>query len=208
MALPVCSVTYSKHKCAALRRTAGAWESLTGFATDNVKIKTVKVTAVRAKKGRAPRKQVTTTAKFTRGTAWTAKLTGITTGSWTFTARAVDSSGNARTTKPDRVSINYGLSPFQKLPAQEEVAGEVARPASVRPADATAVGLGVGRPTNCVSPVTTNPATCVVLVCSVRVTSSSIRRRTRGIRATRTSASQNRLIDIASPATRIGGQSM
>jgi Glycosyl hydrolase family 12 len=118
MSLPVCSVTYSAHKCAALRRTAGAWEKVYGFAADNVKVKRVTITAVRAHKGRAPRKKITTTAKLLHGTAFKAALVGLTTGSWTFTARAVDTSGNARTTKPVRVNINVGLSPFQHLPSK------------------------------------------------------------------------------------------
>jgi Glycosyl hydrolase family 12 len=115
LSLPVCSTTYSAHKCAKLRRTAGAWEHVSGFATDSVKVKRVTVTAVRARKGRAPKKTVTTTAKLLRGTAWKAKLVGLTTGNWTFTARAVDTSGNKRTTKPVHVDINYGLSPFQHV---------------------------------------------------------------------------------------------
>jgi uncharacterized membrane protein YgcG len=119
LSLPVCSVTYSKHKCAALRRTAGAWANVYGFASDNVKVKGVTVTAVRASKGRAPRKKITTKAKMLRGTAFKAKLTGLTTGSWTFTAQATDTSGNKRTTKAIHVNINYGLSPLAHLPAKK-----------------------------------------------------------------------------------------
>jgi uncharacterized membrane protein YgcG len=119
LSLPVCSITYSAHKCAALRRTAGAWEKVAGFATDNVKVKSVTVTAVRAHKGRAPRKKITTKAKLLHGTAFTAKLTGLTTGSWTFTAQATDTSGNKRTTKAIHVNINYGLSPLAHVPTKK-----------------------------------------------------------------------------------------
>jgi hypothetical protein len=111
LSLPVCSITYSARKCAALRRTAGAWEAVTGFASDNVKVKRVTVTAVRARTRRAPRATITSTAKLLKGTAFDAKLTGLTTGSWTFTATAVDRSGNQRTTKPIQVNINFGLAP-------------------------------------------------------------------------------------------------
>jgi hypothetical protein len=119
LSLPVCSITYSAHKCAALRRTAGAWEKVAGFASDNVKVKSVTVTAVRAHKGRAPRKKITTKAKLLHGTAFTAKLTGLTTGSWTFTAQATDTSGNKRTTKAIHVNINYGLSPLAHVPTKK-----------------------------------------------------------------------------------------
>jgi hypothetical protein len=115
LSLPVCSITYSKKKCAALRRTAGAWEELVGFASDNVKVKRVTITAVRARKGRAPKKTITAKAKFVRSTAWKAKLVGLTTGDWTFTAAAIDMSGNKRTTPAVHVNINYGLSPFQHV---------------------------------------------------------------------------------------------
>ena len=57
-----------------------------GFASDNVKVKSITVTAVRAQQGRATRKKITTKAKLLHGTAFEANLIGLTTGSWTFTA--------------------------------------------------------------------------------------------------------------------------
>jgi hypothetical protein len=117
LSLPVCSITYSAHKCAALRRTAGAWETVSGFASDDVDVKSVTVTAIRKADGNVAGTTVTSKAKL-RGTAFQAKLSGLTTGSWTFTAEAVDSSGNTRTTKPIHVDINYGLSPTAALPSK------------------------------------------------------------------------------------------
>ena len=105
-----------------MRRTAThcwSWATLAGFASDNVKVKSVTITAIRARKGRVPRKKITTKAKLLHGTAFKAKLTGLTTGSWTFTAQAIDTSGNKRTTKAMHVNINYGLSPFAHVPAKK-----------------------------------------------------------------------------------------
>jgi hypothetical protein len=90
-----------------------------GFASDNVKVKSVTVTAVRAKKGRAPSKKITTKAKLLKGTAFKASLNGLTTGAWTFTAQATDTSGNKRATKAVHVNINYGLSPLAPVPSKK-----------------------------------------------------------------------------------------
>ena len=117
LSLPVCSITYSADKCAALRRTAGAGRPSPASLLTTSGSNSVTVTAVRARTRRAPSATITTTAKLLKGTAFDAKLTGLTTGSWTFTATAVDSSGNERTTKPIHVNINFGPGPVGAPPS-------------------------------------------------------------------------------------------
>lgn len=109
LALPECSTTISKRKCAALRRTAGAWRHVVGMAVDDTAVARVTVTAVRARQPHAKLKKVTVRAKFISRTSWKATIPGLTKGTWRFTATATDTAGLTRTTRPITVSINVGL---------------------------------------------------------------------------------------------------
>ena len=109
LALPECSTTISKRKCAALRRTAGAWRHVVGMAADDTAVTRVTVTAVRVGQKHAKRKTVKVRAKFISRTAWKATIPGLTKGRWRFTATATDTAGLTRTTRPITVSINVGL---------------------------------------------------------------------------------------------------
>ena len=107
--LPQCSLTISKRRCQALRRTAGAWRHVLGMAADTVRVRTVTVTAHRARQGRARAAMITTRAKFISPTAWKATLKGLTRGRWQFSATATDTAGHRRTSRSIHETVDVGL---------------------------------------------------------------------------------------------------
>ena len=110
ISIPTCYLHMSQKKCAALRRTAGVYRYLTGFASDNVQVKKVVITAYRVRQGHIKAKKIVRTAKFGKvPNSWEAHLGTLTKGRWKFTAVATDSSGNTRTSRAMWVSINVGL---------------------------------------------------------------------------------------------------
>jgi hypothetical protein len=97
---PGCSYGWTTWRCNRFRHTLKSWTTMLGFATDNVKLSRVTVTAVRAKQG--PLKKVTCTAraKLGSGSTWSASVKGLGYGTWTFTATAWNSSGKKRVSTP------------------------------------------------------------------------------------------------------------
>lgn len=119
LAQPACAKKLSAAKCRALRRTAKAWRTLTGTATDAGGVARVEV-AVFAKLGKrwyavsggrvATVKDRTAAEKLvtrgtTTGTRWSAKLPALRAGSWTVRIRAIDRAGNASAWKQATVRI-------------------------------------------------------------------------------------------------------
>lgn len=113
--LPVCSVTWSKKKCAAYRRTAGAWRYIYGYASGSEKVKKVMVTAHRVGQKDAKGYTIKVHAKFNTATAWKGHLGTLTKGKWRFSAMAADSKGKQRISKAVVEHINVGL-PATALP--------------------------------------------------------------------------------------------
>jgi hypothetical protein len=97
---PGCSYGWTTWRCNRFRHTLTSWTTMLGFATDNVKLSRVSITAVRVKQG--PLKKVTRTAraKLGSGSTWSASVKGLGYGTWKFTATAWNSSGNKRVSTP------------------------------------------------------------------------------------------------------------
>jgi hypothetical protein len=104
--IPSCA-TLSKRRCRSWRTSFKAWSTVFGTASDNVKVAKVTVYAVRAKTKHSRKKTVSARAKFFGASTWKAILKGLTSGKWVFTAVAVDTSGNTRTTKADKVTLAH-----------------------------------------------------------------------------------------------------
>jgi hypothetical protein len=97
---PGCKYGWTKWRCNRFRHTLKSWTKMQGFATDNVKLSRVSISAVRAKHGAAKKKSITARAKIGSKSNWTATLKGLDYGTWKFTATAWDASGNKRVSNP------------------------------------------------------------------------------------------------------------
>jgi hypothetical protein len=97
---PACSYGWTKWTCNRFQHTLKSWTKIIGFASDNVKLSRVTVSAVRAKHGIAKRKSVTARAKLGQKGTWSATVKGLDYGTWKFTATAWDAAGNKRTSTP------------------------------------------------------------------------------------------------------------
>ena len=116
LALPECSITYTAKKCAAYRRTAGVWRYAFGFASGQIKVTKVIVTAYRYKQRGAEAKKITAKARFIGRTAWKARLGTLTQGRWRFTAVATDKDGRKQTSNTIVENINVGLAASAAIP--------------------------------------------------------------------------------------------
>ena len=99
LSYPACSYQWTKWTCNRFQHTLKSWTKILGFASDNVKVSRVSVTAIRAKKGKAKKLTITARAKLGSKSTWSAKLKGLDYGIWKITATAWDSSGNKRVSK-------------------------------------------------------------------------------------------------------------
>jgi hypothetical protein len=97
---PGCSYHWTKWRCNRFRHTLKSWTTMLGFASDNVKLSRVSITAVRAKHGLMKKATITARAKLGAKATWTAPVKGLNYGTWKFTATAWDTAGNKRVSKP------------------------------------------------------------------------------------------------------------
>ena len=97
---PGCKYGWTKWRCNRFQHTLKSWTTMHGFATDNVKLSRVSISAVRAKHGAAKKKSITARAKLGSKSNWTATVKGLDYGTWKFVATAWDASGNKRVSKP------------------------------------------------------------------------------------------------------------
>jgi hypothetical protein len=123
VALPECSTTYSNKQCAAYRRTAGVWRYAYGFASGQVKVTKVMLTAYRYKQRGAKARKLTVRARFIGLTAWKARLGTLTKGRWRFTAVATDKDGHKQTSNAVVENVNVGLAASAPVPHHELVRG-------------------------------------------------------------------------------------
>ncbi|MBA2347619.1 MAG: hypothetical protein H0V81_04920, partial [Solirubrobacterales bacterium] len=93
ISLPTCPKRLKRASCKRRRSTLGAWRTVRGTAKDAGGIRRVTLTAKRTRTRKVRAKTVRATATR-RGTRWTAKVKGLTTGRWTFTVVATDEAGN------------------------------------------------------------------------------------------------------------------
>ena len=119
IALPECSTTYTKKKCAAFRRTAGVWRWAYGFASGQVKVTKILVTAYRYAQPGAKAEKITVKARFIGLTAWRAHLGRLTDGRWRFTAVATNKDGRKQTSNAIIDNINVGLPASALVPHHE-----------------------------------------------------------------------------------------
>jgi Glycosyl hydrolase family 12 len=97
---PGCSYGWTAWRCNRFRNTLSSWTTMLGFATDDVKLSRVSVTAVRVKQGPLKKVTVTARARLGSGSTWSANLKGLGYGTWKFTATAWNSSGTKRESTP------------------------------------------------------------------------------------------------------------
>ena len=110
LAMPECSTKWSRTKCNAFRRTAGAWRYAYGFASAPDKMTKVVVTAYRAKQKNAKALTISLKAKFVGKTAWKVHLGTLTKGNWRFSAVVTDKAGKKATSNVVKENINLGLA--------------------------------------------------------------------------------------------------
>ena len=97
---PGCSYGWTTWRCNRFRHTLSSWTTMLGFASDDVKLSRVTVTAVRVKQGPLKKVTVTARARLGSGSTWSANVKGLGYGTWTFTATAQNSSGSKRESTP------------------------------------------------------------------------------------------------------------
>lgn len=97
---PGCSYGWTAWRCNRFRHTLSSWTTMLGFASDDVKLSRVTVTAVRVKQGPLRKVTVTARARLGAGSTWSANVKGLGYGTWKFTATAWNRSGNKRQSTP------------------------------------------------------------------------------------------------------------